>query len=346
MKSKLVIGLVTAGLFLAGFGGAVLPASAEPHHFLLKLANGTSIPWTGEPGTAPSTITVAGVPIAVISVQDLGAVVQQVTPPPTPAPATPAPPTTPAPTTPAQQTPAQPKAPRAVDADAGAEVERAAAGQEAREEGQRRADRQRRDPAAHERSHARPSLKRRPETSKKTTKTTTKTDKPAKKDTTPKSPGDNAAPVPATHTAARAEQPDLLARAARGRADRRAELLHRQVPDPAVPAPDLPGRRHPVRHPLGGPRGDQRDRDRLRAQPQRLLRRRARLDAVHARDLVAVRHRRQPRRQARPVQPGRRHLRHRPLPQGRRRRAGHQQGRLRLQPRELVRRLRPACARG
>ena len=86
MKSKLVIGLVTAGLFLAGFGGAVLPASAEPHHFLLKLANGTSIPWTGEPGTAPSTITVAGVPIAVINVQDLGAVVQQVTPPPTPAP--------------------------------------------------------------------------------------------------------------------------------------------------------------------------------------------------------------------------------------------------------------------
>ena len=35
--------------------------------------------------------------------------------------------------------------------------------------------------------------------------------------------------------------------------DRRAELLHRQVPDPAVPAPDLPGRRHAVRHPLGGP---------------------------------------------------------------------------------------------
>src|SRR3954468_47745 len=89
MKGKLVIGLVTAGLFLAAFGGAVLPASAEPHHFLLKLANGTSIPYTGEPGTAPSTITVAGVAIPVVSVQDLGAVVQQVTPtvatpPPTP----------------------------------------------------------------------------------------------------------------------------------------------------------------------------------------------------------------------------------------------------------------------
>src|ERR671931_131825 len=108
MKRKLLVGLATAGLFLAGFGGAVLPASAEPHHFLLKLANGTTIPWTGEPGTAPSTITVAGVPVAVVSVQDLGAVVQQPTPAPTPAPTTP---TTPTPTTPAQQAPAQPKAP-------------------------------------------------------------------------------------------------------------------------------------------------------------------------------------------------------------------------------------------
>src|SRR3954452_7349805 len=97
MKGKLVIGLMTAGLFLAGFGGAVLPASAEPHHFLLKLANGTSIPYTGEPGTAPSSITVAGVAIPVVSVQDLGAVVQQVTPPvATPPPPTPSVPATPA----------------------------------------------------------------------------------------------------------------------------------------------------------------------------------------------------------------------------------------------------------
>ena len=77
----------------------------------------------------------------------------------------------------------------------------------------------------------------------------------------------------------------LLAGYRRPGADRRAQLLHRQVPHPAVPAPDLPGRRHPVRHPLGDPRRDQRDRDRLRAQPQRLLRRRAGLDAVHARNL-------------------------------------------------------------
>src|SRR3954465_8807552 len=119
MKGKLVIGLMTAGLFLAGFGGAVLPASAEPHHFLLKLANGTSIPYTGEPGTAPSSITVAGVAIPVVSVQDLGAVVQQVTPtvatpPPPPTPTVPATPTTPPATTttaPAKSTPPHPRRP-------------------------------------------------------------------------------------------------------------------------------------------------------------------------------------------------------------------------------------------
>src|SRR3954451_4560323 len=107
MKRKLLIGLVTAGLFLAGFGGAVLPASANPHHFLLKLANGTTISWTGEPGGAPSTITVAGVAIPVVSVQDLGAVVQQVTP----TVATPPPPPPPTPTVPA--TPATPATPPA-----------------------------------------------------------------------------------------------------------------------------------------------------------------------------------------------------------------------------------------
>src|SRR4051812_10989372 len=105
MKRKLVIGLVAAGLFLAGFGGAVLPASADPHHFLLKLANGTSVPWTGEPGGAPSTITVAGVAIAVVSVQDLGAAVQQVTPTVATPPPPPAPTSTPAPA-PAQSQPA------------------------------------------------------------------------------------------------------------------------------------------------------------------------------------------------------------------------------------------------
>src|SRR3954466_13166298 len=117
MKRKLVIGLVAAGLFLSGFGGAVLPASADPHHFLLKLANGTSVPWTGEPGSAPSTITVAGIAIPVVSVQDLGAVVQQVTPtvatpPPPPTPTAPATPATPPATTTTSPTTTPSKAPQ------------------------------------------------------------------------------------------------------------------------------------------------------------------------------------------------------------------------------------------
>src|SRR5215218_7608700 len=96
MRRKLLIGLATAGLFLGGFGGAVLPASAEPHHFLLELANGVSVPWTGEPGAAPTSIAVAGVSVPVVSVQDLGAVAEEAvptveTPPPPPAPAPPAP---------------------------------------------------------------------------------------------------------------------------------------------------------------------------------------------------------------------------------------------------------------
>ena len=119
----------------------------------------------------------------------------------------------------------------------------------------------------------------------------------------------------------------------------RPELRHRQVQGADLPAADLPGRRHPVRHPLGGAGRDQRDRDRLRPQPERVVRRRGRLDAVPALHLEDLGRRRQPRRQARPVQPGGRDLRRRPLPQGRRRHRQHPQGRLRLQPRWLVRRL-------
>ena len=118
-----------------------------------------------------------------------------------------------------------------------------------------------------------------------------------------------------------ARQPDTDTRPPRSRAGRRSELRHQQVPHPAVPASDLPGRRHAVRHPLGGPRGDQRDRDRLRPQPERVLRRRARVDAVHPVVVARIRNRREQRRREGPVQPRRRDLRRRPLPEGRRRRA-------------------------
>ena len=141
------------------------------------------------------------------------------------------------------------------------------------------------------------------------------------------------------------DNPTVLARRRPApRKHRRAELLHRQVPDPAVPAADLPGRRHAVRHPLGGPRRDQRDRDRLRPQPERLLRGRASAGCSSCRrpgrcygvdansDGVEG-----------PVQPGRRDLRRRALPEGRRRRQGPPRRDLRLQPRRLVRRLRAAA---
>ena len=146
---------------------------------------------------------------------------------------------------------------------------------------------------------------------------------------------------------AHAGQPDLLAVDARPGAHRRPELLHRQVPHPALPAPDLPGRRHPVRRPLGGPRGDQRDRDRLRPQPQRELRRRARLDAVHARrpggvygvdangDGV-----KDPYNPVDAIFAAARYLRAAGADQDIRQRG------LRLQPRRLVRRLRPAARAG
>src|SRR5690349_13272673 len=177
VKGKLVIGLVTAGLFLAGFGGAVLPASAEPHHYLLKLANGTTIPYTGEPGTAPSTITVAGVPIAVISVQDLGAVVQQVTPPPTPAPT----PTTaaPAPTTTTQPSTTQPKAPAKQSTTPKSTAPKSSAPQAKKPEKKASAEPTGSGATQQPTSgHTSTKPQASPETSKKTKKTTAKTDKP------------------------------------------------------------------------------------------------------------------------------------------------------------------------
>ena len=140
-----------------------------------------------------------------------------------------------------------------------------------------------------------------------------------------------------------AERPVLHARRAGRGQDRRPELLHRPLPDPAVPAADLPGGGHAVRHPLGAAGRDQRDRDRLRPQPARLHRGRPGLDAVHAGDLEVLRRRRQQRRPDGPVQPGRRDLRRRALPEGRGRRQGHPRRDLRLQPRRLVRRLGPAA---
>ena len=64
------------------------------------------------------------------------------------------------------------------------------------------------------------------------------------------------------------------------------------LPRAAVPAADLQGGGGAVRRAVADPRGDQRNRDRLRHRPVGLERRRGRLDAVHAGDLAAVRRRR------------------------------------------------------
>ena len=148
-------------------------------------------------------------------------------------------------------------------------------------------------------------------------------------------------------------QPGRLAHAVQPRLRRRAagsvdgvgcaELRDPQVPGAGVPAADLPGGGDPVRRALGGPGRDQRDRDRLRPQPERVLRRRAGLDAVHPLLLARVRGGREQGRQEGPLQPGRRDLRRRPLPQGRRLREGRAPVDLRLQPRRLVRRLGDAA---
>src|SRR3954469_5062218 len=209
MTRKLVIGLVAAGLFLAGFGGAVLPASADPHHFLLKLANGTTVPYTGEPGSAPSTITVAGISVPVVSVQDLGAVVQQVTPtvatpppppPPAPAAAAPAPSQQPAQTQPksATTTPqkqsAQPS--QAPSNSSQQQPNTAAKPKKSAKASQEPTGGKQTPQATTGKKTSKPQATH--EASKTTAKKTAKADKPAKKKDKTQA-DDNAAPPPATH---------------------------------------------------------------------------------------------------------------------------------------------------
>ena len=132
-------------------------------------------------------------------------------------------------------------------------------------------------------------------------------------------------------------QPDDDDRPLRPGPDRRPQPRHRLLRDPSLPAADLPGLRHRVRDPLGGPRLDQQNRDRLRHQPQRLQRRRDGLDAVHPLELGGLRGRRQRRRPQGPLQPGRRDLRRGQLPEGGGRQREPLRRDLRLQPRRLVR---------
>ena len=146
--------------------------------------------------------------------------------------------------------------------------------------------------------------------------------------------GDSVAETGRDQRVGRPAWADLHAARGRGPGSRRAA---RPLSDPAVPAPDLPGGGGRVRRAVAGAGRDQRDRDRLRPQPQRLQRRRAGLDAVHAAVVEGLRRGRQRRRAQGPLQPRRRDLRRRALPEGRGGQGRHPPGDLRLQPRRLVR---------
>ena len=151
-------------------------------------------------------------------------------------------------------------------------------------------------------------------------------------------PEDLPARAPKPGRLPRQDQPRAHDRLLRPRPDRGPEPGDRLVRDPALPAFDLSVLRDRVRDPLAGARLDQQDRDRLRDEPERLLRRGDGLDAVHPLDLGRLRDRRERGRDQGPLQPARCDLRRRPLPPRRRRRRGPPDRDLRLQPRRLVRR--------
>jgi murein DD-endopeptidase MepM/ murein hydrolase activator NlpD len=72
-KRKLLIGLATAGLLLAGFGAATMPASAEQRTLLVTLLGGAQVTVTVDvpPGTPTDQITIPGVTTPIIGVQDI-----------------------------------------------------------------------------------------------------------------------------------------------------------------------------------------------------------------------------------------------------------------------------------
>jgi murein DD-endopeptidase MepM/ murein hydrolase activator NlpD len=72
-KRKLLIGLATAGLLLAGFGAATMPASAEQRTLLVTLVGGAQVTVTVDvaPGTPTDQIQIPGVSGPIASVQDI-----------------------------------------------------------------------------------------------------------------------------------------------------------------------------------------------------------------------------------------------------------------------------------
>jgi hypothetical protein len=72
-KRKLLIGLATAGLLLAGFGAATMPASAEQRTLLVTLLGGAQVTVTVDvpPGTPVDQIKIPGVTAPIVGVQDI-----------------------------------------------------------------------------------------------------------------------------------------------------------------------------------------------------------------------------------------------------------------------------------
>src|SRR5215212_1755623 len=85
-RRKLLTALIAAGVFTAGFGAAVLPASAEQRTYVVTLLGGKTMTVTLDvaPGTPPDQITIPGVTTPIIGITDI-------TPAPTPVPTVDAP---------------------------------------------------------------------------------------------------------------------------------------------------------------------------------------------------------------------------------------------------------------
>jgi soluble lytic murein transglycosylase-like protein len=91
-KRKLMTGLATAGVFSAGFGAAVLPASAEQRSLTVTLLGGQTVQVVVDvpPGTPLDQVTIPGITTPIVGIQDNGAVAPPPAPAPQPAPEQPA----------------------------------------------------------------------------------------------------------------------------------------------------------------------------------------------------------------------------------------------------------------
>jgi soluble lytic murein transglycosylase-like protein len=82
-KRKLLTGLASAGVFSAGFGAAVLPASAELRMLTVTLLGGTTTQVAADvpPGTPLEQVTIPGITVPIIGISDAGPVPTDTTAP-------------------------------------------------------------------------------------------------------------------------------------------------------------------------------------------------------------------------------------------------------------------------